>query len=639
MLVCLKITQTPLEIYALEPKQRKYQKLHLFLLLIVVISMQLLSGHAQVSWYSLLFAAFWMGFWGWRRGKVKEACKNIMYLGICAIIASLLAAVQLIPTFEYLLQSQRASSVDYSYALNYSFWPSHLLNFISPEFFGNPGRGDYWGFGAFWEDAVYFGFIPLVLTFFTFKAFAKNGSHPLRNVILFLWCGFGISLLLALGKNLPPFPFLYRYVPTFNLFQAPARFMIIGVFCLSLLAGLGVEYWNIPTGRWLYITRLGMMGAVAILIGSILGFLAINGELLTTVRALIFTSVSLLLFCLLTTRISSSFAEMKSHLGWSILVGLVIVADLVYSSTYLIPTIDRSFYDLQNQTSLKLPGNERLWIPQNVEYDLKFGRFFRFTDFRGLENWSNIRMVNLPNTNLLAHVSLVNNFDPFVPDRYQKLVDLIENLGSVKRNAMLQLMNVGMIETINTTSRDGIQFEQINNSTSYSWYSCVEFSKDLNDSQSKLSNLLNDPLRSIKSTLIVEAPEHIGEDDCRQTTNIKIDETSETTTQKEFVIQTSEPGWLLISMTYYPGWIAAIDGKEVPIHPAMMALQTVEVPMGQHTILIKYQPQSCYYGAIISGIILIGIIISFLLLKILRKEDPNGSKNHQQSFTRNHFKS
>ena len=46
-----------------------------------------------------------------------------------------------------------------------------------------------------------------------------------------------VGFVFALGVNTPIFPFLYRNIPTFNLFQGPVRWHLWTVFGLSVLAG------------------------------------------------------------------------------------------------------------------------------------------------------------------------------------------------------------------------------------------------------------------------------------------------------------------------------------------------------------------------------------------------------------------
>ncbi|MFN7037864.1 MAG: YfhO family protein, partial [Bellilinea sp.] len=81
--------------------------------LALIAANQLLAGHAQLSWYSLIFAASWTLF---RVAKIEawKARINIgALLGFGIILAVSLASIQLVPTFEYLIQSQRSDAVDY----------------------------------------------------------------------------------------------------------------------------------------------------------------------------------------------------------------------------------------------------------------------------------------------------------------------------------------------------------------------------------------------------------------------------------------------------------------------------------------------------------------------------------------------
>ena len=70
-----------------------------------------------------------------------------------------------------------------------------------------------------------------------------------------------------------------------------------------------------------------------------------------------------------------------------------------------------------------------MYIQPDDEYDLKFARFFRTHDFRPIENWENLRAVNLPNSNILSNTAFVNNFDPMVPASYQALIKQLESNG------------------------------------------------------------------------------------------------------------------------------------------------------------------------------------------------------------------
>ena len=130
---------------------------------------------------------------------------------------------------------------------------------------------------AFWEDAAYLGLLGILLAIAAL--ILKNKPQEQRSLVWFLFGAIVVSFLLALGDNTPIFPWLYRHVPSFDMFQAPARYLIWAQFALALLAGLGVIGWRRPEGRALYWSRLGTMSAFAVMVGAGIGawFLAGKG--------------------------------------------------------------------------------------------------------------------------------------------------------------------------------------------------------------------------------------------------------------------------------------------------------------------------------------------------------------------------
>lgn len=249
------------------------------------LALQWLAGHAQTAWYSLLLLVGWSV---WRFSQNRQA--SIVLWGFTRLllaggIAFLISAAQLLPTMEYLALSQRASSLDREFALTYSFWPWRFLGFLFPDLFGNPAVGDYWGYGNYWEDAIYIGILPIL---FALGAIWRAIRKPSNQVSIdrFLLVTSIITIIFALGKNTPIFTFLFDHVPTFNLFQAPSRWNLLLMFSLSLLAARGAEFWATPIDRSLYWTRLLTAGAAIIALASYLGMRLLPEVELTFIRSI-----------------------------------------------------------------------------------------------------------------------------------------------------------------------------------------------------------------------------------------------------------------------------------------------------------------------------------------------------------------
>ena len=49
---------------------------------------------------------------------------------------------------------------------------------------------------------------------------------------------------------------------------------------------------------------------------------------------------------------------------------------------------------------------------------------------------------------------------------------------------------------------------------------------------------------------------------------------------------------LALHETWYPGWIAEIDGRRVPILRADVLFRGVEVPAGRHRVVFRFAPFS-----------------------------------------------
>ncbi len=222
-----------------------------FLSFIAVFTLLLLAGHAQTAWYAILITAGWSLLYGFHLKKWKGMLVSLGFFLIGGSVAALVSAAQLFPTWEYLQQSHRASSIAYDYAMTYSFWPWRLITFILPNFFGNPGNGSFWGYGNYWEDACYLGLIPFFLAIyagFNHKRISIEKS-PQHLAILYFGLVAILSVTLALGKNTPLFGFLYQNIPSFNMFQAPSRWIILTCFSLAILSAIGFDLFY-KAGNW-----------------------------------------------------------------------------------------------------------------------------------------------------------------------------------------------------------------------------------------------------------------------------------------------------------------------------------------------------------------------------------------------------
>jgi hypothetical protein len=80
----------------------------------------------------------------------------------------------------------------------------------------------------------------------------------------------------------------------------------------------------------------------------------------------------------------------------------------------------------------------------------------------------------------------------------------------------------------------------------------------------------------------------------------------------------SSNGFLVLSEVYYPGWEAWVDHVKTPIHRVNFTLRGLAIPSGEHEISIVYTAPGFRKGAMISGVGMLFLLISFLLPILLK---------------------
>jgi hypothetical protein len=603
--------------YATTPADRKtfWKKVIQCSPLILCITMQLLTGHAQIAWYCLIFTSIWIFTRGWRSTGFSGAMSDLLFFVSCSIAAFMLASIQILPTLELLINSQRASAVGYEYATNYSLWPWRLFTFLVPNIFGNPGNGTYWGYGNFWEDAIYFGFLPFVLAFFTLKKIFHKSENS--GVIILLWCVAIISIFLALGKNFPLFPFLYKFIPTFNLFQAPARFMIWATLSLAILAGFGVSEWERAKGWNLYLLRLLTMGSFAIMLAGATALFLVKGRVIT-----IAFSVSLMGLLGVITGIillwRNGRIDGSGKIDFSLLVIILFIGiDLVYTNIQTIPFGSYRESSSASITPIVYGSNTyRTYFDKNTIYNLYYSRFFRFDDFRFLENSANIYAAGLPNINLVNRTSSANNFDPLLPKRYANWIDLLDNSDLNTKLTLLAFMDVNYFIKINPENIAGFSETTINNPNRVHWFACAVSAEDEEESFEIVNEWLRTNSERITHEIVIESNQRIENMNCSPNNTASFSIIKDQDNELEIVGENNLPGWLLVADIYYPGWEVIVDGKSQEIFPAQYAFRAIDLRPGKHDIIFTYRPGIFRIGLIISSF---SLIVMFSLYIAARK--------------------
>ncbi len=577
---------------AVDPKAKRA-----VLKLAVFLALQWLAGHAQISWYTLMLAFVWITFWVWQSRGSDFIGRVLAHFAGAGLLAFALSAVQLVPTAEYLFQSQRSMQVEVGAAMAYSFWPWRFIGLLAPNFFGNPAHGNYFGYGNYWEDAIYIGLIPLGLALAAlWTARKKNKARPL---VIFLGVLILVSFFLALGDHTPLFPWLYQHVPSFGMFQGPTRFSIWAIFALSLLAALGAESWQRPRNRPLYWARLAVAAVVAILLGIVIAA-KLNGiGILHIHPSFIFASLSAAVIGVAVTFLNLG-APTRGRRGrhWAWAACLLLAADLIYAGWGLNPAATLEIYrdDTNLHAVLRADlGGGRLYLSQSDEQNLKYGMLFRFDTFFS-EDPRTIRATLLPNINLLDGISSVNNFDPLLPRRYRMWMDVVAQANPQIQRNMLASMDVSVIEHLIPTEGASVSFDPVETLPRVRWVNCALAVADSQQALHEVSSGYIDPSREA----IVEMPDSQTEEQCGSGELGSIAIVSASANHVRVSVDAPGGGWLILADTWFPGWQAIANGEQLPIYPALSVLRAVPLPPGHYDLEFVYKPLSFALGLLLS---------------------------------------
>jgi hypothetical protein len=74
-------------------------------------------------------------------------------------------------------------------------------------------------------------------------------------------------------------------------------------------------------------------------------------------------------------------------------------------------------------------------------------------------------------------------------------------------------------------------------------------------------------------------------------------------------VTTSQFGYLVTTDSFYPGWKAFLDGKQVPIHRANLAFRAIGIPPGKHTIEYRYESATFRWGLVLAALSLTSIAV------------------------------
>jgi O-antigen/teichoic acid export membrane protein len=257
----------------------------------VALGIQILAGHIEITYYTLLVMAF---FALWRlvskafalarqdrnpessaavdpddgpdRLRYLSLIKAAVWLAGVVIAGFMLGGVQFLPFIEVGQANFREGSATLEQIRGWAFPLRRVITFVLPDFFGNPADHQYldvftgssvsystnyygainphgaftssWGIKNYVEGGIYLGILPLILAVLgIFSAWRLRLDR--RSEIGFFTVLSALSIAFIFGT--PLYAILYYGLPGINQLHSPFRWVFPLSLAVAVLAGYGMD--------------------------------------------------------------------------------------------------------------------------------------------------------------------------------------------------------------------------------------------------------------------------------------------------------------------------------------------------------------------------------------------------------------
>lgn len=204
----------------------------------LVVALQIFTPHVQLMYFSSLCLSLYAIvriFQVWRDGEAgaSVAAQRLGWLACGFVIAALVGAAQLVPTWRILEIAVRGGTGEsgYSFAASWALPPQEITALFLPDLIGS--LGTYWGSNPFKLHTEYLGAVPVALALLGLTGIRTDSRVRLLGAIA------GLCLLFALGAATPVHRLMYAVIPFVSKFRAPSMMLGPGALFVALLAGLG----------------------------------------------------------------------------------------------------------------------------------------------------------------------------------------------------------------------------------------------------------------------------------------------------------------------------------------------------------------------------------------------------------------
>ncbi len=575
------------------------------------LGIAILAGHFQTALYIAYAIVFYSVFdilWttaGYLKTIDKKFINSVwqkfQLVSIIFIIAFLVSAVQLLPTYELTQQSNRAK-ITLEMSQTESLNPLSLQSLIEPNYQNAAFGAHYLGP---WDRTQNYLFIGIAIIILAALGTIMGIFYRHTRKITFFWLTLMIiSLLYSFGEFGFLQKYFYRFLPFFDKIRAPANMMLL--FNFSIIGLASSFFRNIDH----FLEKNDKTSLATHFKGEADSFLIVQGDSGVPLYSPRFVESKR---AIKNNRRALYYEKilkfLKNKLSLSNLPALLGIIALLIISMEILPAIKSNtlLYSRQNT-------NEVIAAPiitRRIE-----------EEYSRLDEISKFKIFKVPGfkTNLtqMRHIFAFDGYNPLSLRRHANYTD-------------------AMVKNANLIDLTGIK------------YLPCEFIPDRADSLEKIDAvcvnknyfdfafLVDDYMIAKNETEVLQKIQEIDlnktivlEENPEQKNNNKNYSKNDLTEKNEKIsivdflpgfwrlaINTNKNSFLFVNQVNYPGWNAKIDGIAAKIYQADYLFQAIYVPSGKHEITLKYKSKPLIIGAILTiiGLSLILLISLYTFIK------------------------
>ncbi len=480
------------------------------------------------------------------------AARYLLFVACYLLLAFSLAAVQLIPTLQFIARSTRAG-LDYQ-AVSWGFPLAEITHLLYPGYFGGSPQ--------------YVGLLPPILA----AAALLLLSRARRQIAFWSALG-GVAFGLAFGGHTFLYNVAYLLLPGFGAVRDQERIIYLFSFAVSVLAGYGALSLVQPLprsqqrGLRRFVRGLGWLFAAFAALTALWYFGSLQGRQ-QGVEVNLFDGVlrhhSLLLMVL--GGAAALFAlRLTGHLrrGWLMALALGLIAFNLFTVNWR--------FNLSDDTASPFPATGLTRFLQEQP------GVFRISS-AGL----------LPGGASAGIVYELEDITGNTPLRLASFARFEERVGSWRRWQLLNVHYVLSRKEIGgpglerVYEEEGVAVYRVGDPLPRAWLVGETVTAD----DEQVFDLLNDDAFDPRRTAVLppdSAPPPLdgGSGSVRMVEAAPGRLTLDVTAEGHALLVVSQP--------FYPGWRATVDGRPVPILRVDYLLQGVPIPAGEHRLALRYR--------------------------------------------------